>query len=543
MAKKILLIESDAGFAREMSSALEQKGFETRMTGDGKEGLDLARDERPDAVVLCVELPKMSGYSICNKLKKDEALKSIPLVVISGEATPDTFEQHKKLKTRAEDYLIKPFEPAQLVELLAALVGLPELPASEEVVTLADVELEALAEPEPLESAPPEIEPAIAAPEEDEDLRLLDDAFESIATPAINSEDAAVPSLRDELSLAGGEEATAKAASMPAADEAEPKLDEGSATDEDAALLATLGPTGQDERLVPPAEEERPRRAEPIRGANLRALRAAGIPVLETEPITPAVAQAPGGQVVPAPAAAPDRSRALESKEQELGSSRREVAQHDAELRRLRERIEEMEGSLARAEGGLARAEASLARAEADLRTRDAELGSTQSRLESLSSTMKKLEADLRASRVEAQSAGEKALEAERGLAHARERAQEAERAVGVKAAEAAEALGKLEASEQEIQGLHTELAAAHDETAAARAETDQRTAELRSRVQELEAANSKNEERVVKAYQKIKGDEKLREKTRKALTIALQLLDEHGTSTEPGEKRTAARE
>ncbi len=78
---------------------------------DGKEGLDKASADRPDAIILCVELPKMSGYSICNKLKKDDQLKSIPLIITSREATHETFEQHKKLKTRAEAYLIKPFAP------------------------------------------------------------------------------------------------------------------------------------------------------------------------------------------------------------------------------------------------------------------------------------------------------------------------------------------------------------------------------------------------------------------------------------------------
>jgi DNA-binding response OmpR family regulator len=46
------------------------------VSGDGKEGLELARVDRPDAIVLCVELPKMSGYSICNKLKKDDGLRT-----------------------------------------------------------------------------------------------------------------------------------------------------------------------------------------------------------------------------------------------------------------------------------------------------------------------------------------------------------------------------------------------------------------------------------------------------------------------------------
>jgi CheY-like chemotaxis protein len=125
MSKTILLIENDAPFAEEMSGALEAMGYQVRVTGDGKEGLDLARDLRPDAIVLCVELPRLSGYSICNKLKKDEALRAIPLVLTSSEATDEVFEDHRKLKVRAEEYLIKPYVSAALLEKVAGLVGMP----------------------------------------------------------------------------------------------------------------------------------------------------------------------------------------------------------------------------------------------------------------------------------------------------------------------------------------------------------------------------------------------------------------------------------
>ena len=61
MPKKILLIENDSAFAAQVSETLEASGFDVRTTGDGKEGLDLAREWAPAAVVLCVELPGMSG--------------------------------------------------------------------------------------------------------------------------------------------------------------------------------------------------------------------------------------------------------------------------------------------------------------------------------------------------------------------------------------------------------------------------------------------------------------------------------------------------
>ena len=111
----ILLIDAEQPFADNLAGSLKGRGFQVKLLDDGKDGLDFAKDSRPDLIVLCVELPKMSGYSICNKLKKDNDLKGIPLIITSKEATPETFAQHKKLKTRAEDYLIKPFAEGELI--------------------------------------------------------------------------------------------------------------------------------------------------------------------------------------------------------------------------------------------------------------------------------------------------------------------------------------------------------------------------------------------------------------------------------------------
>ncbi len=183
MSKKVLLVESDTAHARELYKALEACHVEVRVTGDGREGLELARDERPDAIVLCVELPRVSGYSICQKLKKDGALKDIPVVLISAEATLDTFEQHRKLKGRAEEYLIKPFPPQALVAKLAPILGIDPgaeqtYPSDEEMVTLADVELEATGS-HPLGGAG--ANPLAGG---DDDLKFLDDAFDRLSSGA-----------------------------------------------------------------------------------------------------------------------------------------------------------------------------------------------------------------------------------------------------------------------------------------------------------------------------------------------------------------------
>src|SRR5512136_757099 len=242
MQKNVLLIESDTSFARAMSAALELRGYGVRTSPDGKEGFELARALHPDCVVLCVELPGLSGYSWCNRLKKDGSLKSIPLVITSSEATPETFDQHRKLKTRAEDYLLKPFQPETLVERIGALVG-PSGSSSEdeELVTLEDVELEGAS----AEAAPP-------SPEEDVDLRMLDDAFDNISRgddePSAHAPGA--PASEPPLTL------------MPEADES-PAL---SGFDRDmAAALAALAEEAAEASKVPPLAH--PEAPDPFRAA------------------------------------------------------------------------------------------------------------------------------------------------------------------------------------------------------------------------------------------------------------------------------------
>lgn len=118
MSGDVLIIEADEDVAGQIADAVGRHGLSPRITNDGKDGYDLAQAARPAAIVLCAELPKVSGYSICAKLKKDPGLKDVPLIFTSAEASESTFEHHKKLKVRADEYLSKPFPVPRLLELL-----------------------------------------------------------------------------------------------------------------------------------------------------------------------------------------------------------------------------------------------------------------------------------------------------------------------------------------------------------------------------------------------------------------------------------------
>src|SRR5438105_13728648 len=123
MAKRILVIDSDESFAQVLATAIAKSGLVPLTATNSDHGMTLAKQESPDLIVVCVEAQPTNGYMLCTRLKKDEKLKSIPVILTSANATPDSFEKHKKLKTRAEDYLIKPFPASALVEKASQLLG------------------------------------------------------------------------------------------------------------------------------------------------------------------------------------------------------------------------------------------------------------------------------------------------------------------------------------------------------------------------------------------------------------------------------------
>lgn len=117
----VLLIESDTVFAQHLTAALEPAGYSVITVGDGASGVDRARSSLPDAIVLSAELPDGSGFAVCSRLRRAQELSAIPLILTSSEATPAAIEAHKQNRGRADAYLLKPFDPAALLDQVLAL--------------------------------------------------------------------------------------------------------------------------------------------------------------------------------------------------------------------------------------------------------------------------------------------------------------------------------------------------------------------------------------------------------------------------------------
>ncbi len=139
----VYLIDADANLTSHLVGELHRYGFRVEAAADSND-LMLRKDDLPLLVVLCID-PKRTGWAVCNRLRKSNTLKSTPLIITSAEATEKDFDDHKKLKTRAEEYLHKPFGVEALVEKIGGLIGMPdgaadalEIPMESDEVAIED---------------------------------------------------------------------------------------------------------------------------------------------------------------------------------------------------------------------------------------------------------------------------------------------------------------------------------------------------------------------------------------------------------------------
>ena len=112
--KKILIIEDEKILADMYKEKFEIAGFKIFLAVDAEEGLNMAKKEKPDLILLDILLPRENGIFILEKIKEDSDLASIPIVAFSNYDDPQTKEKAKKLGVK--DYLIKTnFTPEEVV--------------------------------------------------------------------------------------------------------------------------------------------------------------------------------------------------------------------------------------------------------------------------------------------------------------------------------------------------------------------------------------------------------------------------------------------
>ena len=116
--KKILIIEDDINISALEQDYLEANSFEVKTAADGINGLSLALNEDFDLVLLDIMLPGMDGLKVCTKLREK---KDIPIIMVSAKR--DDIDKIKGLGFGADDYIVKPFSPGELVARVIAHIN------------------------------------------------------------------------------------------------------------------------------------------------------------------------------------------------------------------------------------------------------------------------------------------------------------------------------------------------------------------------------------------------------------------------------------
>ena len=121
--KTLLVIDPDAGFHAKLKELLKPGQVELVSTDKGSDAVQLAVDVSPDVVILNLELKDLNGFLVCSSLKKNPSTRKIPLVITSATKTEEDFDQHRKLKFRADSYFRKPLAAKELSSLLIDFLG------------------------------------------------------------------------------------------------------------------------------------------------------------------------------------------------------------------------------------------------------------------------------------------------------------------------------------------------------------------------------------------------------------------------------------
>lgn len=117
---KILLVEDNEMNRDMLSRRLQRRGYEVLIAEDGQQGLDAARDQRPDLVLMDMNLPIIDGWEVTRRLKADEATSRLPVIALTAHAMSS--DRDRALDAGCDDYETKPVEFAQLLGKIEALL-------------------------------------------------------------------------------------------------------------------------------------------------------------------------------------------------------------------------------------------------------------------------------------------------------------------------------------------------------------------------------------------------------------------------------------
>lgn len=121
MGSKLLLADDSITIQKVVELVLADEGFEIKSVNNGEEALHIIRNFKPDIVLADIDMPKINGYQLCEKIKNHSETKDIPVILLSGAFEPVDEDLVKQVK--ADGYIIKPFESQELLNKINSTIN------------------------------------------------------------------------------------------------------------------------------------------------------------------------------------------------------------------------------------------------------------------------------------------------------------------------------------------------------------------------------------------------------------------------------------
>lgn len=137
---RILIVDDEAAIREMISIALDLAGFDTLEAEDALQAHHKIVDERPSLVLLDWMLPSMTGVELCRRLKRDETLNEIPVIMLTARSDED--HKIQGLDSGADDYITKPFSTRELVSRIKAVLRRSSALSAEKVIEAEGLKLD-----------------------------------------------------------------------------------------------------------------------------------------------------------------------------------------------------------------------------------------------------------------------------------------------------------------------------------------------------------------------------------------------------------------
>lgn len=140
MQPQVLIVEDEAALVTLLRYNLEREGFQVSEAGDGEEALLRAVEAPPDLVILDWMLPRLSGIEVCRRLRRVPETRDVPILILTARG--EEADKVRGLDYGADDYVTKPFSPAELIARVRALMRRARPGLATETLTFADLSMD-----------------------------------------------------------------------------------------------------------------------------------------------------------------------------------------------------------------------------------------------------------------------------------------------------------------------------------------------------------------------------------------------------------------